>query len=143
MQQVITTLSFTGNLGRYGDEFDWPIARLADGQMRDLWRIRPKTARDAEKYFVKGKLPDGWCALTFPRSGLTLTLSFPVETVPYLAILPNAGGWLGSLQHLPNRRPHCSTDSMWLGCAVSARPSKPRATYEWYLDIALTEGVTR
>ena len=142
VQQVVTTLSFTGSLGRYGDEFDWPIARLPDGQMRDLRRIRPKTACDAEKYFVKGKLPEGWCALTFPRSDLTLTLSFPVETVPYLAILPNAGGWqdLYNIFLEPATAAFDRLDVARLRGECST--VKARSTYEWHLDIALTEGVT-
>ena len=142
VQQVVTTLSFTGNLGRYGDEFDWPIAQMPDGQMRDLRRIRPKTARDAEKYFVKGKLPEGWCALTYPRSDLTLALSFPVETVPYLAILPNAGGWqdLYNIFLEPATAAFDRLDVARLRgeCSIV----KARAAYEWHLDIALTEGVT-
>ena len=137
VQQVVTTLSFTGNLGRYGDEFDWPIARLPDGQMRDLRRIRPKTARDAEKYFVKGKLPEGWCALTFPRSDLTLTLSFPVETVPYLAILPNAGGW----QDLYNIFLEPATASFDRLDVARVRGEystvKAGAIYEWYLRMSV------
>lgn len=142
VQQVVTTLSFTGSLGRYGDVFDWPIARLPDGQMRDLRRIRPKTACDAEKYFVKGKLPEGWCALTFPRSDLTLTLSFPVATVPYLAILPNAGGWqdLYNVFLEPATAPFDRLDVARLRGECST--VKARSTYEWHLDIALTEGVT-
>jgi hypothetical protein len=142
VRQVVTTLSFTGSLGRYGDEFDWPIARLPDGQIRDLRRIRPKTARDAEKYFVKGKLPEGWCVLTFPRSDLTLTLSFPVETVPYLAILPNEGGWqdLYNIFLEPATAPFDRLDVARLRGECST--VKARSAYEWYLDIALTEGGT-
>lgn len=142
VQRVVTTLSFTGNLGRYGDEFDWPIALLPDGQMRDLRRIRPKTARDAEKYFVKGKLPEGWCALFYPRSDLTLTLSFPVETVPYLAILPNAGGWqdLYNIFLEPATAAFDRLDVARLRGECSTVTA--RSAYEWYLDIALTEGGT-
>ena len=62
-------------------------------QQRDLRRLQPKTGREAVKYFVKGRMPEGWCALTYPQSGFTLRLAFPVEQVPYLAVLPNEGGW--------------------------------------------------
>jgi len=76
VKQVVTTLSFTGSLGRYGDKLDWPVARLPDGRTLDLRRLRPKSACDAAKYLVKGKLPEGWCSLTYPCSNLRLTLSF-------------------------------------------------------------------
>ncbi len=135
VQKIVTALSFTGVLGRYGDEFDWPMATLPDGRTRDLRRMRPKATRDVVKYFVKGKLPEGWCALTYPRSRFTLRLSFPVEQVPYLAILPNEGGWQDLYQiflepatasfdrlDVARVRGECST-------------VKANATYEWYLDI--------
>ena len=81
---------------------------------------------------------EGWCALTYPRSDFTLTLSFPVETVPYLAILPNAGGWqdlyniflepaTGPLDRLDVARLHGQHST-----AVGG------GTYEWHLAIGLS-----
>ncbi len=93
VNHIVNRLSFNGALGNYGDILDWPVARLPDGSERDLSRVRPPSARDADKYFVKGRMPAGWCALTYPRSGLTLTVSFSNDTVPYLGILLNEGGW--------------------------------------------------
>lgn len=55
----------SGRLGSYGDEHAWPLANVADGKRRDLRQIGPKSTLDAEKYYVKGKLPAGWCELTF------------------------------------------------------------------------------
>ena len=93
VNRIVSTISMSESLGRYGDEFDWPVATLPHGQTRDLRKIRPKAAREMAKYFIKGKMPEGWCELTYPQSGLTLRLDFPVEEVPYLAVLPNEGGW--------------------------------------------------
>ena len=93
VRQVVNRLSFNGRLGRYGDVLDWPHCTTADGTAHDLSRLRPKSVRDADKYFVKGALPEGWCALKLPQSHLTLRLSFPVEQVPYLGVLPNEGGF--------------------------------------------------
>lgn len=72
-------MSFDGSLGRYGDEYDWPVATLPDGRCRDLRRMQPKAARDVVKYFVKGRMPEGWCALTYPVSDFTLRLVWPFE----------------------------------------------------------------
>ncbi len=137
VRKIMTALNFDDSLGRCGDEFDWPIARLADGRQRDLRRIQPKTARQAAKYFVKGRMPEGWCALTYPRSGCTLRLAWPVEQAPYLAVLADEGGWDGlysiflepataSFDRLDvaRLRGECSTVG-----ATSA--------YEWFLDIGL------
>lgn len=141
VQKVVTTLNVAGSMGNYGDEFDWPIARLPDGEMRDLRRLSPETTGRAVKYFVKGKLPEGWCVLTYPQSDLTLKLSFPVERVPYLAILPNEGGWqdLYNIFLEPATAPFDRLDVARLHNRVSS--VKGRATYNWHLDITLTDGI--
>ena len=137
VEKVVTTLSFTGSFGRYGDEFTWPLATLADGTTLDLRRIQPKAARDAKKYFIKGRVPEGWCALTYPCSGFTLRLDWPVAQVPYLAILPNEGGWqdlynifleptTASFDRLDVARVRGECSTVGAG-----------ASYEWYLDIQL------
>jgi hypothetical protein len=137
VEKVVTTLSFTGSFGRYGDELTWPIAKLADNTSLDLQRIRPKSARDAVKYFVKGRMPEGWCALTYPRSGFTLRLDFPVEQVPYFAVLPNEGGWQ-DLYNIFLEPATASFDRLDVA-RVRGECSTVRAgaTYEWYLDMRL------
>ena len=137
VRKIVTTLSFSGSLGRYGDEFDWPVATLPDGRRRDLRRMQPKAARDVVKYFVKGRMPEGWCALTYPRSGFTLRLGWPAEQVPYLAILPDEGGW----QDLYNIFLEPATASFDRLDVARVRGEcstvKAAATYEWHLDMHL------
>lgn len=90
-KRIVSVFSSGGELGAHGDEFDWPIATLPNGQQRDLSRMAPKSTARAAKYWVKGPMTEGWCALTYPSRKLKLTLDFPIETVPYLGILPNEG----------------------------------------------------
>ncbi len=137
VRKIVTALSFDGSLGRYGDEFDWPVATLPDGRHRDLRRLQPKTAREVAKYFVKGKLPEGWCSLTYPRSGCELRLSWPAEQVPYLAVLPDEGGWqdLYSIFLEPATASFDRLDVARVRGECST--VKAGATYEWYLDIQL------
>jgi hypothetical protein len=136
-RQVVSRLSYSGELGRYGDIFDWPCFTSPSGAARDLRRIRPAAAGDAEKYFVKGGLTDGWCALRYHRSDFVLTLTFPADRVPHLGILPNEGGWQGLYNiflepctasfddlNVARLRGECST-------------VKARATCEWWLDIRI------
>jgi hypothetical protein len=140
VKHVVSTMSYSGALGTYGDEFEWPTFRLPDGTRRDLRRIRPKRAKDTEKYFIKGKMPEGWCAVRYPESNFTLALSFPVTQVPYLAILPNEGGWrdlyniflepcTASFDRLDVARLHGQFSTV-----------KAKSTYEWYLNLTLAEG---
>ncbi len=93
VKHIVTRIAFNGGLGQYGDILDWPVARLPDGSTRDLSKVRPPAVRDADKYFVKGRMPEGWCALTYPSSGFTLKVTFSQDTVPYLGILLNECGW--------------------------------------------------
>jgi len=93
VRRIVTTFSSDGSLGRYGDEFDWPIAATPQGAPRDLSRVAPPHAARTAKFYVKGPLPDGWCALTWPSRNLQLTMRFPAEEIPFLGILPNENGF--------------------------------------------------
>lgn len=140
VEKIVTAFSFSGRLGSYGDEHAWPLAVLADGAQCDLRRLNPKRTRNAEKYYVKGRLPEGWCELTYPQSGLVLRLEFPVSQVPYLGILPNEGGWqdlyniflepaTGMLDRLDVARLHGAYSTVAGG-----------GTYAWSLAISLAAG---
>ena len=93
VNKIVNRLSFNGNLGGFGDEFDWPIAALKEDMQRDLRIMRPRTTKDADKYFVKGKMPEGWCKVDYPQESISLKISFPVDSVPYLGILTNEMGF--------------------------------------------------
>ncbi|MCL5995458.1 MAG: hypothetical protein M1546_05305 [Chloroflexi bacterium] len=140
VRQVVTRLSFEGGMGEYGDEFTWPAFTLADGTQRDLRWLRPKHTRDADKYFVKGRMPEGWCALKYHHSDFILALSWPVEQVPYLGILSNEGGWQ-DLYNIFLEPCTASFDDLNVAkvrgqCSVV----KAGASYEWHLDIDLLPG---
>jgi hypothetical protein len=141
VKSIIGTFDISGGFGNYGDEYDWPVGTLPDGTRKDFRVLEPRSAKAAYKYYVKGSLPEGWCDVKYHRSAFSLALSFPVEQVPYLGVLPNEGGW----------RDHYNI--FLEPCTASFdRPDVARyrgegatlpggSTYEWHLDIALTEGV--
>jgi hypothetical protein len=140
VKTIAHTFSMNAPFGQYGTEYDWPVARLADGSPYDLRWMRPKTARQAYKYYLKGRLLEGWCGLRYPRSNFSLALSFPVSQVPYLGVLPNEGGW----QDLYNIFLEPCT-------ATFDRPDVARyreenstiqahSVLEWHLNISLAEG---
>ncbi|MCC7353748.1 MAG: hypothetical protein IT330_08325 [Anaerolineae bacterium] len=143
VEKIVSVMSPSGALGRYGDEFPWPAFRLADGRQRDLRFLRPQASGEFEKYVVKGRMSEGRCALKYHRSNVTLSLSFPVEKVPYLAVLSNEGGWrdmygifieptTASFDRLDVARLHNEYSTV-----------KARSTYEWYLTIGITAGTDR
>ena len=136
----VNSVSSDGSIGSYGEEASWPQFTTKNGELRDLSKMRPRSTRAVEKYFIKGKMPEGWCALKYHQSDFTLALSFPVQTVPYLAVLPNEGGWrdihniflepaTGTFDRidLARKRKEYSTVA-------------PHSTYEWHLNITLLNG---
>lgn len=138
---VVATFDVTGTFGRYGDVFDWPVATLPDGTRRDLRRLRPKSARDAYKYYVKESLPEGWCRLRYHRSQFALALAFPVAQVPYLGVLPNEGGWRDYYNIFlePCSAPFDRPDAARYRGQGSTL--KAHSTCEWFLEISLSDGV--
>ena len=82
-------------------------------------------------------MAEGWCELSYPVSGFTLRLDWPVEQVPYLAVLPNEGGW----QDLYNIFLEPATASFDRLDVARVRGEcstvKAGATYEWYLDMSV------
>jgi hypothetical protein len=140
VKQIVVTLDIPGKMGVYGDAFSWPVCSLPDGSQRDLTRMRPKSARDAYKYFVKGKMPEGWCGVKYHRSNFSLVLSFPVEQVPYLGILPNEGGWqdLHNIFLEPCTAPFDRPDAARYRGQVSTL--RAGAAYTWHLSLTLVEG---
>jgi hypothetical protein len=141
VQSVLGTFDVLGEFGRYGDEFAWPVGTLPDGTTRDFRKLRPKAARDCYKYYVKEKLPEGWCAVKFHRSNFSLAYSFPVAQVPYLGILTNEGGWqdLYSIFLEPCTAPFDRPDAArYRGQGATL---KGGAVQTWHLNLALAEGV--
>lgn len=136
---IAHTFSINGPFGQYGEEYDWPVCRLADGTQLDLRRMRPKSTRQAYKYYVKGGLPEGWCRLRYPRSGFTLALSFPVGQVPYLGVLANEGGWqdLYNIFLEPCTATFDRPDVARYRKENSVLPAN--STLEWYLEFSLQE----
>ena len=139
VSSVVATFDVTGSFGAYGDVFDWPVATLPDGTRRDLRKLRPKSARDAYKYYVKEALAQGWCQLHYHQNDFVLALAFPAATVPYLGVLPNEGGWRDYYNIFlePCTAPFDRPDAARYRGQVSTL--KAQSTYEWYLEISLTD----
>jgi len=138
LDRFTTTFSNSPALGRYGDQFAWPLATLSDGSQRDMRWMRSKQAGEVYKFYFHGKLREGWCAARFHQSGIAIGLSWPQEAVPYLALLPNEGGWddACSLYFEPST---CTFDRPDFGRyhGEVARLG-PNAAHSWYLNISVT-----
>jgi hypothetical protein len=132
VEKIITVMSKSGRLGKYGDEFSWANPDL------DLSKIRKCSAKDCEKYYIKGKMPEGWCLLRYGQSGVNLKLSFPTNRVPYLGVLTNECGWdnLYNIFLEPCTSSFDRPDIARLRGECSS--VKARSKYEWFLDIRIS-----
>ena len=141
VQCIVGTLDVTNTFGAYGDVYDWPVCIMSDGEQRDFRNLRPRSAGDAYKYYIKGPVPEGWCGLKYHRRNFSLALSFPRAQVPYLGILPNEGGWRDHYNIFlepctasfdrPDAARYRGESSTVMGGSI----------YEWHLHISLADGV--
>lgn len=141
VERIVGTLDVTGAFGSYGDEYEWPVATMPDGERRDLRTLRPRSTGNAYKYFIKGQMPEGWCGLRYHTSNFSLVVSFPRDRVPYLGILPNEGGWRGHYNVFlePCTASFDRPDAARYRDQVST--VEAGSIYEWHLNISLAEGV--
>jgi hypothetical protein len=79
-------------LGRLFDEHPWPHTHDRAGQAVDLSLILPADAGLVDKLYTT-RLDEGWCALHEPATGRYAAFVFAPETIPYVGLSINLGGW--------------------------------------------------
>jgi hypothetical protein len=88
-------------LGPYGGMYDFPKAKLSGGTLFDLSKVPKNNESDYQKYWFLGKVTEGWCNLYNPEQELNIGLVWPDDTVSYLGIWINEGGWEGQYNVAP------------------------------------------
>jgi len=135
--KVITAVSKSGRMGSYGDIVCWPEFTDSNGNRHRLDISRAKDTNDMEKYYFKDQLKEGWCALEYPDDNYTLSLTFPIEKVPYLGILMNENGWdnLYNIFLEPCTAPFDRFDV----AKLHGKGSKVKANgeYSWHLNLRI------
>ncbi len=124
-------------MGGYGRIHPWPITQTPEGEMYDMTRVAPESSRFYEKYYVYGKMQEGWCGLQDTKTGRFIKLSFPVDVVPYLGMWINEGGLAGEYNIAPEpctgAPDRIDTAKQWGQAAVIA----PKSEYGWHLSITV------
>ena len=141
-RRALAVASESGRLGSYGNEIAWPIHTDTEGIEHDLSIVREPAIHDHEKYFFKNRLTGGWCSISYPAPQLRLTLEFPVDLLPYAAVVLGEGWMQGRDSFLllepctaPFDRIDLSkrfTSGSNIGC---------RETIEWFLRFAVDNSV--
>jgi galactose mutarotase-like enzyme len=95
-EDITCVFSQDDGFGAYGDKMTWYNAERKDGSVQKL-NITPKRNQKGNnyKFYFDKKMPEGWCSYKYNKSNLKLTLSFPIEKVPYLSIWINEGSFHG------------------------------------------------
>lgn len=90
-KQVVTVLSNRNR--KFGDLNSWPLFENDKGDFYRADVCRSRNVNGFEKYYFTNRLTEGWCELLYPDTNNKLSISFPVDTVPYLGILMDECGW--------------------------------------------------
>jgi hypothetical protein len=138
MNRIVNTIAGR-RLGPYGAVYDFPVARLPEGQFA-LNRVPPRNADGYQKYYFCGRVPEGWCLLYDPQRRLNIGLAYPRETVPYLGLWLNEGGFAGQYNIAPEpataAMDRIDLARMWGTCSVL----EAGKALEWHLNITVESG---
>ena len=145
VNRIITTCTIENRLGDPGTVHLWPKTTGAGGIEYDVSKIYPKSYKTCEKYYVDGKMEEGWCALRSKPTGDTIGLSYPVEKLPYFGIWVNEGGYNNQYNAAPEP---CTGMMDRLDIARQFNKVcvlKAKSEYTWFLNLTFDtiEKVTR
>ncbi len=139
MTKIVNTVQ-SRRIGPYGWMYDFPKAELLNGTIFDLSKVPKKNSSDYQKYWFVGRVPEGWCTLYNPEQELNIGLIWPEDTVPYLGMWVNEGGW----EEQYNIAPEPATgamdrvDSARMWGMNNVLPAG--RTQEWWLLLTLRRG---
>ena len=93
-RRVLVDEGFRDRLGPDVAEFQWPLARTANGQSVDMRRIPPPEAATAE-FLYAVELDAGWCALTDTAQQAGFGLAFDPAVLSSVWVFASYRGWRG------------------------------------------------
>ncbi|NIK70372.1 hypothetical protein [Paenibacillus sp. BK720] len=138
-ERIAVSYSHNRRLGDKGTLLPWPRP-LPDVSLNIA---EAATAKTAEKFYFDGTLPEGRASLYDPASEEMLTMTFPKEQVPYLAVWANYGGY--SNQYHIALEPATGflddASAAWEEGETSVIPGYGR--YEWHLELELANKFNR
>ncbi len=93
MKKAVCTISESGAIGKYGDEFKFPIAQNSEGKHYDISFYDGGKGNDFQKFYFKDKFSNGWGSLSYP-TGEVFTVRFSEDSVKYFGAVNGEGGSL-------------------------------------------------
>lgn len=133
--RTVTVLS--GGKGKFGDINNWPFMMDNHGNPYRADICRSKDTGGFEKYYFVNRLTQGWCELIYPGAANRLKVSFPAETVPYLGILINEGGWDDLCNIIIEPCTVCYDRPDLAKKYGQVSNVEPKGTYKWYIELTI------
>ena len=93
-QEVVNVLD-SKFLGKPGKTHPYPLTHSINGEIVHLNKVLPRSAKNLEKYYVKGPVQEGQCGAYYPTKNVNFTLYFDKEKLPYLGFWVTEGGFRG------------------------------------------------
>lgn len=135
VERIINTFGGRERLGEFGALHPWPKTTTISGKEYDMSKICAQSSGTCEKYYVLGRMQEGWCALHDTKTGDVVALSYPVDKVPYLGMWVNEGGYWGQYNVAPEpctgALDRVDTAKQW----DQVGTIKAKSEYDWFLNI--------
>lgn len=137
LNRITVSYSHNDRLGSHREVRTWPEP-LPERPNIHLDVVEAASAGTAEKFYFNGILEEGRTSLYDPAAGEMLTMTFPQEQVPYLAIWANYGGY-GGQYHValePATGFLDNASAAWERGQTSVIAG--HGQYNWYLELEFT-----
>jgi len=124
-------------LGSYGSKYNFPEAILDSGKVFRLDKVPPINDFGYQKYYFTTPVTEGWCSLLDPQNEIKIHLEYPKESVKYLGMWLNEGGYAGQYNIAPEpctgAMDRVDFSNIWGMNSFM----KPFETCKWYLNISV------
>ena len=82
-------------LGKVGETYSYPTTVDNLGGVFNFNRVRPASANNMEKYYVKGPVLEGCCGAYYPSKDINYRVYYDESKLPYLGVWVTEGGFRG------------------------------------------------
>lgn len=93
--QNVVNVQKSKRLGAVDTVHSYPVTKDINGEEYRLDRVLPLSSNNTEKYYVNGKVINGYCNVYYPSKNVKFLVEFDNEKLPYLGFWVTEGGFRG------------------------------------------------